>query len=212
MKRVALYLRVSTADQHPENQGIDLRQAAAQRGWTVVEEYTDYISGAQAKRPALDRLLNDARRGGCDVVMVAAFDRMARSVKHLLDVIDELSRAGVEFVSVREGVDTAGAMGRAISTIMGAIAELERSLIIERVKCGMRRAKLEGRHIGRKPLVVDAAQIHEDRTVLGYSLQKIAKLHSISKTTVGRILKAGPQGGSQPPSQAVETTTAKPAA
>ena len=209
MKRVALYLRVSTADQHPENQGIELRQAAAQRGWTVIQEYVDYISGAQAKRPALDRLLSDARRAGFDVVMVAAFDRMARSVKHLLEVIDELNRAGIEFISLREAVDTGGPMGRAITTILGAIAELERSLIIERVKCGMRRARLEGRHIGRKPLPVDAAQIREDRARLGYSLQKIATLHNISKSSVGRILKAGPQGCAKLPSQTVETTTSK---
>jgi len=149
MKRAALYLRVSTLEQHPETQLHDLRGLAAQRGFEIVHEYTDRLSGAKAKRPGLEQLLGDARRGQFDVVLVWAFDRIARSVRHFLEVLDELNHLGLEFVSFRENVDTGGPLGRAMVVIIGAIAELERNLIIERVRAGMRRARLEGQRIGR---------------------------------------------------------------
>src|SRR4051812_48055290 len=188
MKRAALYLRVSTLDQHPETQLHDLRSLAAQRGYEIVAEYVDRISGAKAKRPGLDQLLSDARRGRCDVVLVWAFDRIARSVKHFLDVLDELTHLNIEFVSFRENIDTGGPLGRAMIVIIGAIAELERNLIIERVRAGMRRARLEGRHIGRNPLVLDQAAIRRDRSH-GHSLRQIAKTYRISTTTVQRVLR-----------------------
>ena len=132
MKRAALYMRVSSLDQHPETQLLDLRQMAAQRGYEIVHEYTDRISGAKTRRPGLDELMRDARRGRFDVVLVWASDRIARSVKHFLEVLDELNRLNIEFVSFREQIDTGGPLGRAIVVIIGAIAELERNLIIER--------------------------------------------------------------------------------
>ena len=187
-KRAALYMRVSTVDQHPETQLLDLRQMAAQRGFEIVHEYTDRISGVKAKRPGLDQMMSDARRGRFDVVMVWASDRIARSTRHFLDVLDDLNRIGVEFVSFREQIDTGGPLGRAIVIIIGAIAELERNLIIERVRAGMRRAKLEGQHIGRNPLVLDHAGIQRDRGQ-GQSLRQIAKLHRISTATVQRVLR-----------------------
>ncbi len=188
MKRVALYMRVSTIDQHPETQLHDLRGLAAQRGFEIVDEYTDKISGAKAKRPGLDQLLADARRGRFDVVLVWAFDRLARSVRHFLEVLDELTHLEIEFVSFRENIDTGGALGRALVVIIGAIAELERNLIIERVRAGMRRAKLEGRQIGRRPLDVDRHAILRDRQS-GMSLNDVAKAHRISKASVCRVLK-----------------------
>jgi hypothetical protein len=136
---------------------------AAQRGFEIVHEYTDRISGAKARRPGLDELMRDARHGRFDVVLVWASDRIARSVKHFLDVLDELNRMNIEFVSFREQIDTGGPLGRAVVVIIGAIAELERNLIIERVRAGMRRARLEGRHIGRKPLALDHAAILRGR-------------------------------------------------
>jgi DNA invertase Pin-like site-specific DNA recombinase len=146
MKRAALYARVSTVDQHPETQLLDLRQFAAQRGLQIVQEYVDHgFCGARARRPALDRMMEDARRHKFDVVVVWSCDRLARSTKHLLQVLDELNGFGIQFLSQREAIDTDGALGRAIIVIVSAIAELERSLIVERVKAGMRRAKLEGR-------------------------------------------------------------------
>ena len=188
MKRAALYLRVSTLDQHPETQLYDLRQMAQQRGYQIVEEYTDRLSGAKARRPGLDAMMHDARRGRFDVVLVWASDRIARSVKHFLDVLDELNRLNIEFISFREQIDTGGPLGRAVVVIIGAIAELERNLIVERVRAGMRRAKLEGRHIGRRPLVLDRDAILRDRQ-RGHSLSQLAKSHMVSRATVHRVLK-----------------------
>ena len=153
----------------------------------TVREYTDTISGAKAKRPGLDQLLSDARRGQFDVVMLWAFDRMAHSVRHLLEVLDELNHLEIEFVSFRENIDTAGPLGRAIVVIIGAIAELERNLIVERVRAGMRRARLEGQHIGRQPLVLDSAAIQQDR-LRGQSIREIAKGHRVSTATIQRVL------------------------
>jgi DNA invertase Pin-like site-specific DNA recombinase len=188
MKRCALYMRVSTIDQHPETQLHDLRTMAAQRGYEIVREYTDRISGAKPKRPGLDDLLHDARKHRFDVVLVWAFDRIARSTRHFLEVLDELNHLNIEFISFRENVDTGGPLGRAMIVIIGAIAELERNLIIERVRAGMRRAKLEGRHIGRRPIDVDRLAILHDRD-RGISLTNIAKAHRISRSMVSKILR-----------------------
>ncbi|MGC1833652.1 MAG: recombinase family protein, partial [Candidatus Acidiferrales bacterium] len=143
-KRAAIYARVSTGEQHLETQLLDLREMAKLRGCEIVHEYTDIISGSKAKRPGLDQMMADARRHRFDIVLVAAFDRIARNVRHFLDVLDELNHLGIEFVSKRESIDTSGPL-----TIVGAISELERSLIVERVKAGMRRARLEGVRLGR---------------------------------------------------------------
>jgi len=188
VKRAALYMRVSSVDQHPETQLHDLRQIAAQRGYGIVNEYTDRISGVKARRPGLDDMMRNARRGRFDVVMVWASDRIARSVKHFLEVLDELNRLNIEFISFRENIDTGGPLGRAIVVIIGAIAELERNLIIERVRAGMRRARLEGRHIGRNPLELDDEAIRRERCQ-GQSLRQIARGHRISTATVLRVLR-----------------------
>jgi DNA invertase Pin-like site-specific DNA recombinase len=186
-KRAAIYARVSTGDQHPETQLLDLREMAKQRGFEIVREYSDVISGSKQKRPGLDHLLADARRNRFDVVLVAAFDRVARSVRHFLEVLDELSHLNIEFVSLRENIDTGGPLGRAMLTIIGAIAELERSLIVERVRAGMRRAKLEGRKIGRAPLNIDRVAVVKDR-LAGMSLTEVAKKHHVSRATVCRLV------------------------
>ncbi len=187
MKRAILYMRVSSLDQHPETQLFDLRQMAAQRGYEIVHEYVDRISGAKARRPGLDEMMHDARRGRFDVVLVWACDRIARSTKHFLEVLDELNRLNLEFVSFREQIDTGGPLGRAIVVIIGAIAELERNLIIERVRAGMRRARLEGRSIGRPALVLDREAILRDRQH-GQSLGQLAKTYRISRATVHRVV------------------------
>jgi len=191
MKHAALYMRVSTVDQHPETQLHDLRQMAGQRGFEIVHEYTDRISGAKAKRPGLDAMMADGRRGKFDVVLVWASDRIARSTKHFLDVLDELNRINIEYVSFRENIDTAGPLGRAIVVIIGAISEFERSLIVERVRAGMRRARLEGQQIGRQPLVLDSAAIQSDRRQ-GQSIRQIARGHSVSTATIQRVLRKQP--------------------
>ncbi len=144
-KAAAIYVRVSTPDQHVESQLYDLRELAAQKGYEIVHEYEDRgVCGKKARRPGLDALMADARRKKFSIVLVAAFDRIARSTRNFLQVVDELDSLGIEFISRREGVATGDAMGRLFMTIISAIAELERSLVVERVKSGMRRARLEG--------------------------------------------------------------------
>jgi len=189
VKRAALYLRVSTVDQHPETQGIEVREFARQCGYEVVQEYVDHgVSGIKLGRPALDQLLRDAHRRKFDAVLVWSCDRLARSTKHFLHVLDELSELGVRFLSQREVIDTDGPLGRAIIVIISAIAELERSLIVERVRAGMRRAKFEGRRIGRAPLDVDRASIVRDR-LAGLSLTKTARKYGLSRASVVRLVR-----------------------
>src|ERR1700722_19556455 len=143
-KRAVLYSRVSTGDQHLETQLLDLREMARQRGLEIVREYSDVISGAKSKRPGLDQLMSDARRHRFDVLVVAAFDRIARNVRHFLEVLDELNHLGIQFISLRENIDTGGPLGRAMVVIVGAIAQVERQAIIERGRGGMRRGRLGG--------------------------------------------------------------------
>jgi len=133
-------------------------------------------------------MMNDARHRRFDLVAVWAFDRLARSVRHFLQLLDELDHLGIEFVSFRENVGSGGPLGRAMVTILSAVAELERNLIIERVKSGMRRAKLEGQHIGRPRLIVDREAVVRDRQ-RGLSIRQVAKLHRLSRTSVCRALE-----------------------
>ena len=193
-KRAVFYLRVSTLDQHPESQLYDLRQLASQRGLEIAEIYEDRVTGAKASRPDLDRMMADARRGKFNIVLVWAFDRLARSVKHFLEVLDELGRLNVEFISFREQIDTGGPLGRAVLVIIGAIAELDRSLITERVCAGLRRAKLEGRHIGRPRLKVNREAILQNRAQ-GMSLNELARKHQVSKSSICKLLKEAPERG-----------------
>ena len=189
MKKAAIYARVSTPDQHIENQLFALRELAARRGFEVVHEYTDIgVSGSKARRGGLDALLADAHRRKFSIVLVAAFDRVARSVKHFLTVVDELNDLGIEFVSARENIDTSGAMGRMFVTIIGCIAELERSLIIERIKAGMRRRRLEGLPMGRAPLAIDREALVCDRRS-GMSLTQVSKKYGVSRASVVRFTR-----------------------
>ncbi|HEV2318022.1 MAG TPA: recombinase family protein [Thermoplasmata archaeon] len=187
MKRAAIYVRISTADQNLGTQFLDVREMARQRSLEIVQEYTDKISGAKARRPGLDQLMRDARRGRFDVLLVWAFDRIARSVVHFLQVLDELNHLGIEFVSFREQIDTGGPLGRAVIVIVSAVAELERSLIVERVRAGLRRARLEGQRLGRPALNLDRAAILRDRQQ-GQSLGQLAHTYRASRTTIHRVL------------------------
>src|ERR1700739_927018 len=207
--KAAIYVRVNTADQHVESQLYDLRELAAQRGLDVVQEYRDSgISGKRARRPGLDALIADARRKNFSVVLVAAFDRVARSVKHFLQVMDEFDSLGIVFISRRENGDTSGPMGRLFLTIIGSIAELEADLIRERVLAGMRRAKLDGVRIGRAPMDLDRAAIVHDR-LSGMTLTAVARKWGISRSLVCKLVKragAGHEGMVLPPPQVVEAT------
>lgn len=140
--RAALYVRVSTSEQDPGMQVETLTAEASRRGWSIVDVYADRgISGAKDRRPALDRLMADIRAGTVEAVLVWKFDRFARSVKHLLSALDEFQERGVAFVSITENIDTTTALGRALFTIVAAVAELERELARERVQAGVRRAR-----------------------------------------------------------------------
>jgi DNA invertase Pin-like site-specific DNA recombinase len=215
VKRAALYLRVSTGDQRVANQLPDLEALARQRGWQIVHVYQDAgISGARTRRPGLDQMLADARQGKIDIVLAWAADRIARSVKDFIDLLTEFDHLGIAFLSYREQLDTAGPLGRAVMVIVGAIAELERNLLIERVRVGMRRARLEGRHIGRMPLEVDRAALVRDRG-RGMSLSELARTYRISRSSVCKVLRQARNGVVQkglPPEapQAVESTDPRP--
>ena len=192
MQRAVIYARVSTPEQCLENQLYDLREMASRRGYEVVNEYTDVGSGTKTRRAGLDALLADAHRRRFDIVLVAAFDRVARSVKHFLTVVDELHDLGIEFVSARENIDTSGAMGRMFVVMVSSIAELERSLIVERIKAGMRRRRLEGYRLGRTPLDVDRDAIVRDR-LSGKSLTETARAHHVSRASVVRFVREARQ-------------------
>src|SRR5437867_6429719 len=162
----ALYMRVSTKGhgQTTDTQAIALREYAERRGFTIAEEYRDEgISGTKDSRPALDRLMKNARARKFDVVIVARFDRFARSVSHLLRALEEFNHLGINFVSLSESIDTSTPMGKMIFTVLGAVAELERNLIKERVHMGISRARKQGKQLGRPKRIL----IHEKvRTML----------------------------------------------
>jgi DNA invertase Pin-like site-specific DNA recombinase len=187
MERVAIYARVSTHDQHIESQLYPLRELAKRRGFEIIHEYTDIgVSGSKARRKGLDAMLADAHRRKFTIILVAAFDRVARSVKHFLTVIDELNDLGIEFISARENFDSSGAMGRMFVTILGCISELERALIVERIKAGMHRRRLEGLPMGRAPLAIDHQSLIHDR-LSGLSLTVVAKKYGVSRASVVRF-------------------------
>jgi DNA invertase Pin-like site-specific DNA recombinase len=133
-------------------------------------------------------MLSSARRREFDVLLVAAFDRIARSTKNFLEIVDELNELGIEFVSAREAIDTSGPMGRMFITLVGSIAELERSLITERIRAGMRRVRLEGGRLGRAPLNIDHDALVRDR-LAGMSLTNAAKKYGVSRASVVRFVR-----------------------
>src|SRR5467141_1298447 len=155
----ALYSRVSTEVQNTEGQETEMREYAKHRGWDVTRIYRDKMSGTKASRPALDELMTDASKRKMDIVLVWRFDRFARSVSHLLQALESFRTVGIEFASISEQVDTSTPTGKMTFTVLGAVAELERSLIVERVRMGLRNARQKGKTLGRPRKVVDAARI-----------------------------------------------------
>jgi DNA invertase Pin-like site-specific DNA recombinase len=190
--RVALYARVSTTNnsQSPEMQMRDLREHVERRGWNLVGEYLDSgISGSKDSRPALDKLMSDAHRRKFDVIIVWKFDRFARSVTHLLRALDTFRVLGVDFVSLSESLDTATPAGRMVFTVLGAVAELERSLVAERVRAGLRNARAKGKTLGRPRVVVDASQVRQLHSQ-GRSWRAIGRELGVAAETAQRALKA----------------------
>lgn len=193
MRKAALYARTSTVDQHPESQLIQLREIAAQRGFEVVATYCDHgISGSKARRPGIDAMMRDGRRGRFSVILTAAFDRLARSTKNFIAVMDEAEAANIQIISAREAVDTSTPTGRMFVTMLGCIAEMEKSFIRERVICGIRRRKLEGLPVGRQPLDVDRESIVSAR-LRGGSLTEVAKRYGVSRASVVRWVREARQ-------------------
>jgi DNA invertase Pin-like site-specific DNA recombinase len=159
--RVALYARVSTLhNQSPEMQLSELRECGARRGWEIVSEYVDEgVSGSRERRPQLDRLMADAHRRKFDLIAVWKVDRFGRSLKHLVNSLADLDSLGVAFVSLRDNIDLSTPSGRLMFQIIGAMAEFEKSLIVERVRAGLRNAVARGVRLGRPKRAVDAAEI-----------------------------------------------------
>ena len=192
MRRIALYARVSTTDQRPEVQLHSLREYAAARRLEVGEEYTDHgVSGAKDRRPALDRLVADARRRRFDAIAAVKLDRLARSVRHLTALAGELEALGVDLVVLDQAIDTSTPAGRLLFNVLGSIAEFERDLIRERVSAGMAAAKRRGAKVGGPRVVVDAERVARLRRA-GRSIREIAAMLGTSKDAIARTLARRP--------------------
>lgn len=183
--KAAIYARVSTFDQEPENQLEELRRYATARGWEV-KEYVDHgVSGAKERRPALDTMLADAKRRRFDVMVCWRLDRLGRNLKHLITLLDDVQALGIAFVSLAEGIDATTPAGRLQLHILGAIAEFERGRIQERVMAGLARAKAQGKRLGRprtRPALND---------VPGGTVRSAAAAWGVSKTTAARWISDG---------------------
>lgn len=186
--RVALYARVSTLNgQHPEMQLHELREYAAHRGWQIAGEYVDEgVSGSKESRPALNRLMVDARQRRLDTVLVWKLDRFGRSLKHLVNNLADLESLGVAFVSIRDNIDLTTPSGRLMLHLIAAMAEFERALIQERVRAGLQNAKRKGKRLGRPRAVVDVHRIAQLREQ-GLPWKAVAKGIGVS---VGTVFKA----------------------
>ncbi len=206
MKRIAIYARVSTTDQSTDSQLLDLRRYVRERGWNVYKEYVDEgISGTKDSRPALNELMNDAKKRRFDVVLVWRFDRFARSTRHLwrfdrfarstrhlINALEDFKNLSIDFVSYQENIDTSSPLGSAIFTIISAVAQLERDIIAERVKAGLRRARENGKKLGRPRVAVDADKIATLRAQ-GHSWREIAEELGIGKGTAQRAFYSLPK-------------------
>jgi DNA invertase Pin-like site-specific DNA recombinase len=183
--RAAIYARVSTFDQEPENQLAEVRRYVEARGWTAVEYVDRGVSGAKDRRPALDQLVAGAKRRKFDVVVCWRLDRLGRNLRHLITLLEELQSLGVAFVSLAEGIDATTPAGKLQMHILGAIAEFERARIAERVKAGLQRARAEGKHLGRPRKAPTSIAIP------GGSVRAAAAAWGVSKSTAARWIAAG---------------------
>ncbi len=183
--KAAIYARVSTLDQEPENQLQELRRYVQARGWEATEYVDHGVSGAKDRRPALDRLVTDAKRRRFDVLICWRLDRLGRNLRHLILLLDDLQAIGVGFVSLAEGIDATTPAGRLQLYILGAIAEFERARTVERVKAGLVRARAQGKTLGR-PRKSASVRVPRGLTVRG-----AAQAWGVSKSTAANWLNAG---------------------
>jgi putative DNA-invertase from lambdoid prophage Rac len=184
--KAALYARVSTVDQEPENQLAELRRYAAARGWQAAEYVDHGVSGSQDRRTALDGLLSDARRRRLDVVVCWRLGRLGRNLRHLVTLLDDLQALGVAFVSLGEGIDCTTPAGRLQLHVLAALAEFERGRIAERVKAGLAQARRRGQRLGRPPVQVPVDRL---TAVAGLRLTDAATQLGVSRSTVKRWRK-----------------------
>ena len=188
-KRVAIYVRVSTKDQSVDMQLNDLERYSRERGLNDFKIYEDSgVSGTKETRPALNELMNGAKKRKFDVVLVWRFDRFARSTKHLVTALYEFRNLGIDFISYQENIDTSSPLGEAIFTIISAMSKLERDIIAERVKGGLRKAKANGKRLGRPKNEVDTDKVIECRKQ-NKSIRQIAAELNLSKGAVQRALE-----------------------
>src|SRR6267378_1030471 len=185
--RVAVYGRVSTAEQNAAMQIEELRAYCARRQWDIVEEFIDAgVSGSKESRPALNRLLADAKRRRFDTVLVYRYDRFARSLRQLVNALAEFDALGIHFVSLHEGVDTSTPNGRLVFGIFASIAEFERELIRGRVRSGLAAAKARGKRLGRPQIIVDTRKVSRGRgsrsSLASESVRRIVLTRSFPKT------------------------------
>lgn len=187
--RVALYARVSTTQgqQDPQMQLRELREYAAHRGWKIADEYVDRCSGSRESRPRLNQLMADAQQRKFDVILVWKLDRFGRSLRHLVNALEDLKALNVSFVSLKDQVDLTTPTGKLMFHVIAAMAEFERTLIVERVKGGLQNARAKGKRLGRPRLVVSRAKVERLHRE-GKSLRAIAKQMGVSKTSVMRML------------------------
>lgn len=181
-KRVALYVRVSTAGQTTANQSLELHEYATQRGWQAVE-FTDTISGSTDRRPGLDALMKDARRRRFDAVLVWSLDRAGRSLPHLVTLIQELQDLGIAFISLKEGLDLSTAAGRLQMHILAALASFERERLRERVLAGLARARAQGKRLGRRPREITKEQLSG---VSHLTVREAGRALGVSHTLISR--------------------------
>lgn len=186
--RAAIYARVSTFDQEPENQLAELHRFASARGWEVVDYVDRGVSGAKDRRPALDELLMSAKRRKFDVLLVWRLDRLGRNLRHLVMLIEELQALGVQFVSLAEGIDATTPAGKLQMHILAAIAEFERARIAERVRAGLARVRAAGRRLGRPRVRVDPAALYDTASM---SVRDAASALGVSRSVVHRARLAG---------------------
>lgn len=188
--RVAIYTRVSTIDQSTEGQEHELRQYAKHRGWSVVRVYADKVSGLKSSRPALDELLRDARKRKFSRVAVWRIDRLGRSVPQLLEVLELFRALGIEFISLSEAIDTSTPTGMMVFTVLAAVAALERSILVERIRMGLDNARRRGVQLGRPAKKkLDAGEITRIRAkrLKGATLRQLAKEHGSSLWSVYKV-------------------------
>src|SRR6266403_5660042 len=188
--KVAIYVRCSTRDkgQDTEVQARELREYAERRGWTIVEEFSDYVSGAKEFRPALDEMMKAAKRRKFDAVLCWKLDRVGRSLKHLVNLLAELEAVGVALVSFSDNLDLTTPQGRLMFQIIGAMAEFERSLTVERVRAGLAHARAKGKKLGRPAVAVDATKVRALRQA-GKSFEQIGETLGVSAASVWRATK-----------------------